>query len=385
MSKPNDFPPEDQTFVSHLIELRDRLLRAVLAVLVIFLCLFAFANDIYAFVAEPLMRHMPAGTSMIATEVASPFLTPFKLTLVMSVFAAMPVILYQLWAFVAPGLYQNERKLVLPLLVSSTFLFYLGMAFAYYVVFPLVFRFLTGVVPEGVAVMTDISRYLDFVLKMFFAFGVAFEVPIATILVIWTGLTTAESLASKRPYIIVAAFVIGMLLTPPDVISQTLLALPMWALFELGLILSKIYVNPSKEEDAKEDNEVEASEPSDASSAAAKSSVTAATVGAATATATATKAEVTVTEDGESVAGDEYRPLDEAEMEAELDRIESEEQEEEGVSRQTAHGADVDNEVLYDNQDNEIHEEFEPISEEEARKLDNAQDNISSQNDTPKE
>ena len=179
---------------------------------------------------------------MIATEVASPFLTPFKLALVVSVFISMPYMLYHFWAFVAPGLYKHERKLVFPLLVTSSILFYMGMAFAYYVVFPLMFAFFQAVAPEGVAIATDISRYLDFVLKIFFAFGLAFEVPIATILVVWAGITTPEELAKKRPYVIVGAFVIGMLLTPPDAISQTLLALPMWLLFELGLIISKYYV-----------------------------------------------------------------------------------------------------------------------------------------------
>ena len=252
--------------------MRDRLLRAVLAVLVIFIGLFGFANELYHFLAEPLLAHLPEGGTMIATEVASPFLTPFKLTLIVAVFIAMPFLLYQLWAFVAPGLYQHERKLIYPLLLSSTLLFYLGMAFAYFVVFPLVFGFLTATAPDGVAVMTDISKYLDFVLKLFFAFGIAFEVPIATILLVWSGATTPESLAAKRPYLIVGAFVIGMLLTPPDIFSQTLLALPMWLLFELGLLMSRYYV---KKRDAQ--------------------------------------------------AGDaedeEYRPLSEAEMEAELDQM----------------------------------------------------------------
>ncbi len=253
MTEPKESPPvNEQPFLQHLIELRDRLLRVVLAVVVIFLGLFAFANDLYTFLAEPLLRHMPEGTSMIATEVASPFLTPFKLTLVLSVFIAVPFILYQAWGFIAPGLYQREQRLVFPLLFSSTLLFYAGMSFAYFVVFPLVFGFLTGVAPEGVAVMTDISRYLDFVLKMFFAFGLAFEVPIATILVVWSGMATAENLAKKRPYIIVGAFVFGMLLTPPDVISQTLLAVPMWILFELGLIFSRWYTKDKTPEEVSE-------------------------------------------------------------------------------------------------------------------------------------
>lgn len=228
-----------QPLISHLVELRDRLLRAVLAVLLIALCLFPFANDLYLFLSEPLLKHLPATSSMIATEVASPFLTPFKLTLSTAIMLAVPYLLYQLWAFIAPGLYDHERKLVFPLLFASTLLFFLGIVFAFYVVFPLIFGFLTQAAPEGVAVMTDISSYLDFVLKLFFAFGLAFEVPIATLLLIWTGASSVESLREKRPYIIVGAFVIGMLLTPPDVISQTLLALPVWLLFELGLLSAR--------------------------------------------------------------------------------------------------------------------------------------------------
>jgi len=227
-------------FMSHLVELRDRLLRAVLVILVIFLALFTFANELYSILAEPLLIHLPTGSSMIATEVASPFLTPFKLAMMTAIFIGMPFILYQLWAFIAPGLYKHEKTLAFPLLFSSIILFYLGMAFAYFVVFPLMFAFFTGIALEGVTMMTDISKYLDFVLKMFFAFGVAFEVPIATILVISTGMTTADKLANKRPYIIVVAFIVGMLLTPPDVVSQMLLAVPMWILFELGLLASRL-------------------------------------------------------------------------------------------------------------------------------------------------
>mgnify|MGYP001820250289 CR=1 FL=1 len=236
----------EQPFLSHLIELRDRLMRSVLVILVIFLALFPFGNDIYVFVADPLMRVLPEGTSMIATQVASPFLTPFKLALVTAVFLAMPYLLHQFWAFIAPALYQHEKRLALPLLASSVLLFYLGAAFAYAVVFPLVFAFLTGVAPEGVAVMTDITHYLDFVLTLFFAFGLAFEVPIATIVLVVAGATTPEKLATKRPYVIVGAFVIGMLLTPPDIISQTLLALPMWVLFEIGLIFSRLVMRERK-------------------------------------------------------------------------------------------------------------------------------------------
>ncbi len=245
----------EQPFMSHLIELRDRLIRIVAAVLIIFVALFSFANELYAIVSAPLIEHLPVGASMIATEVASPFLTPFKLTLVLSIFIVMPFILFQIWGFIAPALYTHEKKMVLPLMASSTILFYLGMVFAYYVVFPLVFAFFTSTTPDGVMVMTDIARYLDFVLKLFFAFGVAFEVPIAVIVMIWAGMTTAESLAEKRPYIIVAAFVIGMLLTPPDVISQTLLALPMWFLFEMGLLASRYFVSVCKETEATDEQD----------------------------------------------------------------------------------------------------------------------------------
>ncbi|MCP5151366.1 MAG: twin-arginine translocase subunit TatC [Ectothiorhodospiraceae bacterium] len=237
----------EMTFVEHLIELRDRLLKVVLTVVVLLLALFPFASELYHWLAAPLLRHLPEGGTMIATEVAAPFLTPFKLALVLAIFLAMPMVLYHAWAFVAPGLYRRERRLVFPLLVSSSVLFYLGMAFAYYVVFPIMFGFFNAVVPDGVEIMTDISRYLDFVLKIFFAFGIAFEVPIATILLVWAGFTTPEALRQKRPYIIVGAFVVGMLLTPPDAISQTLLALPMWALFELGVLFSKLYVRREEE------------------------------------------------------------------------------------------------------------------------------------------
>ena len=229
-----------QPLVTHLVELRDRLLRAVLSVLVVFICLFPFANDIYAFVSEPLRELLPQGSSMIATEVASPFLTPFKLTLVVALFVAIPYVLFQVWAFVAPGMYRKEKRIALPLLASSVLLFYSGAAFAYFVVFPLIFAFFTSVGPSDITVMTDINRYLDFVLKLFFAFGIAFEIPIAAVILILTGVTTPDKLASKRPWIIVGCFVAGMLLTPPDVISQSLLALPMWLLFELGILFGRI-------------------------------------------------------------------------------------------------------------------------------------------------
>jgi len=231
----DDLGDTPQPLVAHLTELRDRLLRAIVTILLVFICLFPFANEIYTIISEPLRSLLPEGSTMIATEVASPFLTPFKLTMVLSIFAAIPMILYQVWAFVAPGMYRNEKRVALPLLASSVLLFYAGAAFAYFVVFPLIFAFFTSVGPADVAVMTDINRYLDFILKLFFAFGIAFEIPIAAVILIWSGITTAEALARKRPYIIVGCFIFGMLLTPPDVISQSLLAIPMWLLFELGV------------------------------------------------------------------------------------------------------------------------------------------------------
>lgn len=236
-----DLGPEgqEQPFIAHLIELRSRLLKIVAVVLLVFVGLAPFADRLYTYLAGPLLQHLPKGSGMIAIDVASPFLTPFKLTLVIAIFASMPFSLYQVWAFVAPGLYRHEKRLLLPFLVASTALFYLGAAFAYFLVLPLIFKFMTATAPQGVTVMTDISRYLDFILTLFFAFGVAFEVPIATILLIWSGITTRSALADKRPYVIVAAFVIGMILTPPDVVSQTLLAVPMWLLYELGLLFSR--------------------------------------------------------------------------------------------------------------------------------------------------
>jgi sec-independent protein translocase protein TatC len=225
--------------VAHLTELRDRLLRALLAILIIFIGLFPFANEIYTFVSEPLRALLPEGATMIATEVASPFLTPFKLTLFAAIFLAMPYVLYQLWSFIAPGMYRQEKKLAIPLLISSVGLFYAGAAFAYFVVFPLIFAFFTSVGPEDITIMTDINSYLDFVLKLFFAFGLAFEIPIAAVLMIWAGITTPEELAKKRPYIIIGCFVFGMLLTPPDIISQSLLAIPMWILFEFGVFFGR--------------------------------------------------------------------------------------------------------------------------------------------------
>jgi len=276
------------SLMSHLVELRDRVVRMVVSVLVMFLALFYWANDIYVYLAEPLTRHLPEGSNMIAIDVASPFLTPFKLVLMLAVFLSMPVILYQCWSFVAPGLYANEKRLAGPLLVSSILLFYAGVAFAYYVVFPLVFGFFTSIGPEMVNISTDIGRYLDFVLALFFGFGLAFEVPIATIILVAIGFTTPKKLAEKRPYVIVGAFIIGMLLTPPDIISQVLLAFPMWILFEAGLIASKmIFADRNFDEDEEEDDDEDEAETS-------------------------------------PVAADQ-EPLTEEEMEAELDQAEADE------------------------------------------------------------
>jgi len=227
------------SFVSHLLELRNRLVYAVIAVGAVFLVCVPFAQELYTLVAQPLLKELPVGNSMIATEVASPFLTPLKLTLWISIIGAMPVLLYQLWAFVAPGLYRHERRVAMPLLISSVILFYAGMAFAYFVVFPLVFAFFTKIAPAGVQVMTDIRSYLEFVFGMFFAFGLAFEVPVALILLAKAGIVDPDKLAKKRPYVVLWAFVVAMLLTPPDIFSQTLLAIPMLLLFEIGLFMAR--------------------------------------------------------------------------------------------------------------------------------------------------
>jgi len=312
---------QEQPLITHLLELRDRMLRMVLVVLVLFIAMFPFANDIYSLMAQPLMQHLPEGSSMVAIEVASPFLIPFKLVLMLSFVIAIPYILYQLWAFVAPGLYSNEKRLAMPLLVSSILLFYVGMAFAYFVVFPLVFGFFTSVAPEGVSVMTDIGHYLDFVNMLFLAFGIAFEVPVATVLLVAIGATTPEKLTHYRPYVFVAAFIIGMFLTPPDVISQILLALPMWLLYELGIVFSRFVVagnEASEDEEQGEEPSSPASEayvPSDDDEASGSHSVDESQEPGAYA------------EDDE-----EYRPLTEEEMEAELDTLEFVEEDEEPES-----------------------------------------------------
>lgn len=231
---------KEQPLVQHLLELRTCLLKSLAAVFIVFLSLVFFSNDIYTFFALPIQSLLPEGTSMIATDVASPFFAPFKLTIILSFFIAVPYVLYQLWSFIAPGMYSNEKSLAIPLFISSVLLFYLGIAFSYYVVFPIVFGFFTAIAPTGIAVTPDINSYLSFILKLFFAFGLAFEIPIATFILIKAGVTTRQALAEKRPYIVVICFVFGMLLTPPDIISQSLLAIPAWLLFELGLLMSRL-------------------------------------------------------------------------------------------------------------------------------------------------
>jgi len=241
----------EQPLVAHLVELRNRLLRAVLVVLAFFLGLFYFANDLYLILVEPLSILMPSDGQMIATGVASPFLVPFKLTFVLAIFLAVPFILHQIWAFISPGLYQNEKKFAIPLLLSSILLFYAGIAFAYFVVLPLVFGFFTGIGPAGISFMPDMGNILDFILKIFFAFGIAFEIPVAIFLMVLSGMTTTASLSGKRPYIFLGCFVVGMLITPPDVISQTVLALPMYLLFVGGLLASRlIRPRPESESDS---------------------------------------------------------------------------------------------------------------------------------------
>ena len=238
----NSTAPDDSEsgFISHLIELRNRLLYIVAGIALVMLILLPFASELYTHLATPLLNNLPAGTTMIAIDVAAPFLIPFKFVLLLAVFITVPYSLFHVWSFVAPGLYLREKKLVVPLLISSTILFYLGVAFAYFIVFPLVFAFLINMAPEDIAVMTDITRYLDFVVALFLAFGLAFEIPIATVLLVASGVTSPDALASKRAYVIVTVFIVGMLLTPPDVVSQILLAIPMWILYESGIITSRL-------------------------------------------------------------------------------------------------------------------------------------------------
>jgi sec-independent protein translocase protein TatC len=234
------------TFISHLIELRDRLLRAILAVVLVFLCLFPWAKDLYAVLAQPLLSVLPAGGQMIATDVVGVFLVPVKVAFLVAFVIALPYVLYQAWAFVAPGLYSHERRLVLPLVIASSLLFVVGMAFAYFLVFPVVFKFMASIAPEGVAWMTDIDKYLSFVMTTFIAFGVTFEVPVVVIVLVRVGLVSIDKLKEIRPYVIVGAFVVGAVFTPPDVLSQVMLAVPLWVLFETGLILARFVGKPAE-------------------------------------------------------------------------------------------------------------------------------------------
>ena len=255
--KPSSAEPEDAleegSLISHLVELRSRLVKSSVSVLVVFICLVPFAQQIFSMVADPLIDQLPEGSTMIAPQVASPFLTPFKTTLFVALFLAMPVVIYQVWAFVAPGLYRKEKRFGVPLVVSSIVLFYCGIAFAYFIVFPLMFAFFNSVTPEGVQMMTYISSYLDFILTIFFAFGLAFEVPIATVMLVSTGMTSPESLKRKRPFVFLGAFVAGMFLTPPDVISQTLLAVPIYLLFEAGIFMSQLMLRDKAKKDVTSD------------------------------------------------------------------------------------------------------------------------------------
>ncbi len=235
---------QEETFISHLIEMRDRLLRAIIAIVLVFIALFPWAQDLYALLAQPLLAALPKGGQMIATEVTTPFFVPIKVTLMTAFLLAMPWVFYQIWAFVAPGLYQHEKRLGVPLVIASVLLFLLGMAFAYFLVFPVVFGFIVGVAPAGVAVMTDIGKYLDFVLTLFMAFGITFEVPVAVVLLVKMGMVSVAKLREIRPYVIVGAFVIGAIFTPPDVISQFMLAVPVWVLYELGILVAALITKP---------------------------------------------------------------------------------------------------------------------------------------------
>jgi sec-independent protein translocase protein TatC len=240
---------KEETFLSHLVELRTRLVRALVSILVIFLCLFPWAKDLYNLLARPLLAVLPQGGQMIATDVVGVFLVPVKVALLVAFLIALPYVLYQMWAFVAPGLYQHEKRLVLPLVAASVLLFFIGMSFAYFIVFPTVFSFMVGIAPEGVAWMTDIDKYLSFVLTTFIAFGVTFEVPVVVIMLVKVGMVSIAKLKEIRPYVIVGAFVIGAIFTPPDVLSQILLAVPLCLLYELGILLARFVVKPAPASD----------------------------------------------------------------------------------------------------------------------------------------
>jgi sec-independent protein translocase protein TatC len=243
------------TLMSHLLELRDRLMKGLLALLLTFVPCAVFANDLYSFIAQPLLAKLPTGTTLIATGVVTPFMTPFKLAFYTAIFASMPVLLYQVWAFVAPGLYKREKRFAVPLLVSSVVLFYAGVLFAYFAVFPVMFSYLVGTAPAGVSYMPDIAAYLDFIITLFFAFGIAFEVPVAVVLLVLTGLVKVESLGRNRGYVVIGIFVVAAFLTPPDAISQTIMAIPMWLLYEGGLVMARIMQKMRREAAAKAQKE----------------------------------------------------------------------------------------------------------------------------------
>ncbi len=240
---------KELTLIDHLVELRDRLLKSIIVIVLLFLALFYFANDIYTYVANPLIEALPEGSSMIAIDPTSPFFAPFKLTFYVSFLIAAPYVLYQLWSFIAPGLYKNEKSVAIPLFISSVLLFYSGIAFARYVLFPFVFAFFISVAPEGIAVSPDINSVLSFALTIFLAFGIAFEVPIAVFILIWTGIAEADSLSKKRPYVVVGCFIVGMLLTPSDPFTQSMLAIPMWLLFELGIVAGRMVARRQAQEE----------------------------------------------------------------------------------------------------------------------------------------
>jgi sec-independent protein translocase protein TatC len=334
MTKKANMPAEGEElgFLQHLIELRDRLLRMVMAIGIVFLILMPFAQDLYNLLSDPLVRHLPEGQKLIAVSVASPFFIPYKLALMVAFVLALPYVLYQLWGFVAPGLYQHEKKIVTPLLLSSVILFYLGMAFAYFFVLPMIFGILPGFAPENVNVSPDIAEYLDFVMMMFMAFGIGFEMPVATILLISTGIASRETLKKSRPYVIVVAFIFGMLLTPPDVLSQVMLAVPMWLLFEIGLLASHLFdkniEQASAEREAREKLEYQGEikpppNPETSSAGAATGVAAAATV----VTATAWEDDTHIFEETvetQSTDDEEFRPLTDEEMEAELAKLDEE-------------------------------------------------------------
>ena len=255
MSEPSPTPENTQeTFISHLIELRSRLLRSIVAIVVVLVCLFPWAKDIYAALAAPLLKALPHGSTMIATDVTGTFLVPLKVTLMAAFLIALPYVLYQMWAFVAPGLYHHEKRLALPVIFSSVIFFALGMAFAYFIVFPIAFGFFAGYTPTGVQMMTDIDKYLSFVLTMFVAFGITFEVPVVVVVLVRLGVVSLEKLRSIRGYVIVGAFIVGAIFTPPDVLSQVMLAVPLWLLYELGLLVAR-FVAVSKAETGVEQRE----------------------------------------------------------------------------------------------------------------------------------